>query len=69
MLPATPSVADGGSTSFLYDPAAREAAFSGNWAEYLVQMHDARATFDFCGGMMFQLVLSSKLRGRLAAAA
>lgn len=38
---------------------------TGNWARYLVDCNDAKATFDFCGGMMFQLVLSDKLRSRL----
>ena len=55
-----------GCAQAFYDPAARDAKYSGDWAQYLVDMHDARATFDFCGGMMFQLVLSDKLRSRLA---
>ena len=50
----------------LYEPTTRDATYVGNWAQYLVDLHDSRATFDFCGGMMFQLVLSEKLRGRLA---
>jgi hypothetical protein len=37
-----------------------------NMAQYLVDLHDAQATFDFCGGMMFQLVLTDKLRNHLA---
>eukprot|EP00239_Pterosperma_sp_CCMP1384_P012149 CAMPEP_0197865880 /NCGR_PEP_ID=MMETSP1438-20131217/43908_1 /TAXON_ID=1461541 /ORGANISM="Pterosperma sp., Strain CCMP1384" /LENGTH=227 /DNA_ID=CAMNT_0043484399 /DNA_START=309 /DNA_END=992 /DNA_ORIENTATION=+ len=53
----------------LYDPATRDKSYDGNWAQYLVDLHDARGTFDFCGGMMFQLVLSDKLRGRLEAVA
>eukprot|EP01044_Picomonas_judraskeda_P005416 COSAG03_NODE_510_length_7290_cov_66.012229_1_plen_79_part_10 len=40
----------------LYDPSARDATYTGNWAKYLVDLHDARATFDFCGGMMFQVL-------------
>ena len=31
----------------LYDPSARDAHYSGNIARYLVDLHDARATFDF----------------------
>ena len=31
---------------------------------YLVDLHDGNAVFDFCGGMMFQLVLSDKLHVR-----
>ena len=37
----------------------------GNIAQYLVDLHDSKATFDFCGGMMFQLALSPKLRSHL----
>jgi hypothetical protein len=33
-----------------------------NMASKIVQMHDSKAVFNFCGGMMFQLVLSDKLR-------
>mmetsp|Transcript_57528 Transcript_57528/g.140485 ORF Transcript_57528/g.140485 Transcript_57528/m.140485 type:complete len:304 (+) Transcript_57528:161-1072(+) len=36
-----------------------------NVAQYLVDLHDNQATFNFCGGMMFQLVLSDKLRDHL----
>ena len=50
----------------LYEPHAREAEFGKNYARMLVAMHDARATFNFCGGMMFQLCLSGALRQRLA---
>lgn len=47
------------------DPAARDAHYNGNMAQFLVDLHDTTATFDFCGGMMFQLVLSEKLRNHL----
>ena len=40
-----------------------------NVAQYLVDMHDSKGTFDFCGGMMFQLVLTDKLRSHLASVA
>ena len=50
----------------LCDPATREAQYGQNIAKYLVDLHDAKAVFDFCGGMMFQLVLSDKLRSHLA---
>ena len=50
----------------LYDPAARDQVYKGNIAKYLVDLHDSKGTFDFCGGMMFQLVLSDKLRTTLA---
>ena len=41
------------------------ATSTGNIAKNIVDLHDRRATFDFCGGMMFQLVLSGKLREEL----
>ena len=53
------------SEAHLYNASAREARFSGDMAAYLVALHDASATFNFCGGMMFQLVLSPALRARL----
>ena len=56
-------------TMELYDPAARDAKYEGNVAQYLVDLHDSKSTFDFCGGMMFQLVLSDKLRGHLESVA
>ena len=40
-----------------------------NIAQHLVNLHDSHAVFDFCGGMMFQLVLSQKLRSHLSAVA
>ena len=52
-----------------YDPTTRDSKYEGNFAQYVVDLHDAKATFNFCGGMMFQLVLSTKLRERLAASA
>jgi hypothetical protein len=64
---ATATKDDGASA--LYDPAARDAKYKGNWAQYLVDLHDAKGTFDFCGGMMFQLVLSERLRSRLVGVA
>ena len=51
----------------LYSPSAREEYYGQNVARYLVDLHDANATFDFCGGMLFQLVLSPSLRRYLAA--
>jgi hypothetical protein len=37
-----------------------------NMAQRIVKLHDKKAVFDFCGGMMFQLVLSDKLRADLS---
>jgi hypothetical protein len=53
----------------VYEPAARDARYAGNWARYLVDLHDSRATFNFCGGMLFQIVLSDSLRARLVSSA
>jgi len=51
--------------SHLYLPSERDARYRGNYARYLLDLHDAGSTFDFCGGMMFQLVLSDKLKSHL----
>ncbi|KAL3939426.1 MAG: hypothetical protein SGBAC_005849 [Bacillariaceae sp.] len=49
----------------LYSPSARDERYGSNIAQYLVDLHDSKATFNFCGGMMFQLVLTDKLRDHL----
>jgi len=55
----------------LYSPAKRDVRYGGeggsdlNVAQYLVDLHDTKATLDFCGGMMFQLVISDQLRNYL----
>ena len=43
----------------------RDESYKGNMAKYLVDLHDSKAVFDFCGGMMFQLVLSDRLKIKL----
>ena len=48
--------------SYLFEPNDRDAHYGTNVAQYLVDLHDYKATFNFCGGMMFQLVLSDQLR-------
>ena len=53
------------SSSYLVIPKERDDHYNGNIAQYLVDLHDNQATFNFCGGMMFQLVLSNKLRNHL----
>eukprot|EP00547_Thalassionema_nitzschioides_P003159 CAMPEP_0194213298 /NCGR_PEP_ID=MMETSP0156-20130528/13735_1 /TAXON_ID=33649 /ORGANISM="Thalassionema nitzschioides, Strain L26-B" /LENGTH=249 /DNA_ID=CAMNT_0038941291 /DNA_START=44 /DNA_END=793 /DNA_ORIENTATION=- len=67
--PATTNTAttELGSTmsSSLVEPAERNAVYGDNIAKYLVDLHDNQGTFDFCGGMMFQLVLSDSLRNYL----
>ena len=53
--------------SRLFDIAARDTccALRGGGgldaARYLVDLHDAEATCNFCGGMLFQLVLTDAL--------
>jgi len=59
-------------TDHLYNPEKRNAHYGNgsssdfNVAQYLVDLHDAKATLNFCGGMMFQMVLSDQLRSYLA---
>ena len=55
----------------LHDPKARDARYGPaggamNGAQYLLDLHDTESVFDFCGGMLFQLVLTDKLRAHLA---
>ena len=52
-------------TSKLYEPMARISSYQKNPARFLLDLNDNRGTFDFCGGMMFQLVLTDKLKKRL----
>ena len=56
----------------LTEPAERDIKYGGssrtligNVAQYLIDLHNAKQTFDFCGGMLFQLVLSKKLKAHL----
>ena len=49
----------------LSSPSVREEQYGDNLAQYLVDLHDSKSVFDFCGGMMFQLVLSERLRSHL----
>ncbi len=64
----SPSCVEQAASTRLHEPATRDE-YGGNLAQYLVDLHDARSTFDFCGGMMFQLVLSDKLRSHLSGVA
>jgi hypothetical protein len=59
------SASPSSSSSYLVIPKERDEHYNGNIAQYLVDLHDNQATFNFCGGMMFQLVLSNKLRNHL----
>ena len=54
------------SSDQLYTASARRAFYAGNYAQYLLDLSDSRATFDFCGGMFFEFTLSTALRARLA---
>merc|ERR1740139_1142607 len=53
------------SPSYLVNPEERDRHYDGNTAQYLLDLHDNKATLNFCGGMMFQFVLSDKLRAHL----
>merc|ERR1719162_1756906 len=62
------TISEGASSSpptYLYTPVERDAHYKGNTAQYLVDLHNEKATLNFCGGMMFQFVLSEKLRAHL----
>ena len=52
-------------SSVLFDPSQRDKEYGNNVAKYLVDLHDSEACFDFCGGMMFQLMLTDQLREHL----
>ena len=60
-VPAVPAVSNA-----VYDPSERDTVYQGNYAQYLVDLDHAQATFNFCGGMMFQLSLSSMLKEYLS---
>lgn len=62
---ATSSTDEETSKSHLYVPSERDERYQGNVAKYLLDLNDEGATFDFCGGMMFQLILSDKLKSHL----
>jgi len=62
---AMSSSSSSSSLSYLVNPEERDQHYDGNIAQYLVDLHDNKATLNFCGGMMFQFVLSEKLRAHL----
>ena len=64
-LQSTAASSSAEAPSHLYSPTERDAHYQGNIAQYLVDLHNEKATFNFCGGMMFQLVLSEKLKTHL----
>ena len=51
----------------LHLPTTRRAQYDGKISQHLIDLHDSQAVFDFCGGMMFQLVLTDNLRTQLVA--
>eukprot|EP00930_Biecheleria_cincta_P096247 TRINITY_DN88119_c0_g1_i1.p1 TRINITY_DN88119_c0_g1~~TRINITY_DN88119_c0_g1_i1.p1 ORF type:complete len:205 (+),score=22.00 TRINITY_DN88119_c0_g1_i1:178-792(+) len=55
----------------LANPKERDAHYGSplSVAQYLVDLHDSAAVFNFCGSLLFQLSLSPKLREHLAAIA
>ena len=65
MSSTTAGTSNAASKTHLYNPTERDEYYQGNVAQYLLDLHDEGATFNFCGGMMFQLVLSEKLQTHL----
>jgi hypothetical protein len=57
------------SKSQLFTPTERDEIYGTNIAQYLLDLNDDGTTFNFCGGMMFQLQLTDKLRSHLASVA
>lgn len=55
--------------SHLYIPSERDEYYQGNVAKYLLDLHEEGAILNFCGGMMFQLVLTEKLQTHLKSVA
>jgi len=53
--------------NYLVEPKERDTHYGTplDVAQYLIDLHDTKSTLNFCGGMMFQLVLSDKLRHHL----
>lgn len=49
---AAPSTSENISKSHLYVPSERDDRYQGNIAQYLIDLHDDGATFDFCGGTL-----------------
>eukprot|EP00928_Gymnodinium_smaydae_P070596 TRINITY_DN54403_c0_g1_i1.p1 TRINITY_DN54403_c0_g1~~TRINITY_DN54403_c0_g1_i1.p1 ORF type:complete len:203 (-),score=13.62 TRINITY_DN54403_c0_g1_i1:221-829(-) len=51
-------------------PSERDAryrtSYGLNVAQYLVDLHDSKAVFNFCGSLLFQLSLTDELRDHLA---
>lgn len=65
--PAWVPTASAPAAAVLADPKSRDAHYGCplNVARYLVDLHDSKAVFNFCGSLMFQLELSPELRGHL----
>eukprot|EP00747_Dinoflagellata_sp_TGD_P167970 gnl/TRDRNA2_/TRDRNA2_193373_c0_seq1.p1 gnl/TRDRNA2_/TRDRNA2_193373_c0~~gnl/TRDRNA2_/TRDRNA2_193373_c0_seq1.p1 ORF type:complete len:330 (+),score=64.74 gnl/TRDRNA2_/TRDRNA2_193373_c0_seq1:29-1018(+) len=64
--PAVPIMAVTAPAHF-HEPAQRDTHYGAplNVAKYLIDMHDGKAVFNFCGSHLFQLSLSPKLREHL----
>lgn len=62
---ASTTNSDDTSRTHLYVPSERDERYQGDIARYLLDLNNEGATLDFCGGMMFQLVLSDKLKSHL----
>jgi len=62
---AAATTADMTKANSLENPTCRDRDYADNAAKYLVDLHEKKAVFDFCGGMMFQLVLTDALVAKL----
>lgn len=62
---AAATTADMTEANSLENPTCRDRDYADNAAKYLVDLHEKKAVFDFCGGMMFQLVLTDALVAKL----
>eukprot|EP00747_Dinoflagellata_sp_TGD_P208851 gnl/TRDRNA2_/TRDRNA2_82300_c0_seq1.p1 gnl/TRDRNA2_/TRDRNA2_82300_c0~~gnl/TRDRNA2_/TRDRNA2_82300_c0_seq1.p1 ORF type:complete len:327 (+),score=68.13 gnl/TRDRNA2_/TRDRNA2_82300_c0_seq1:27-983(+) len=53
--------------AYFHNPTERDSYYGSplNVAKYLIDLHDGKAVFNFCGSLMFQLSLSPKLREHL----
>jgi hypothetical protein len=55
-------MADAATTTTAGNAVSDDGGDDSSKANYLVNLHDNKETFDFCGGMLFQLVLTDALR-------
>jgi hypothetical protein len=59
----------GSMSASLTEPSKRDLEYGPNVAKYLLDLDASKGTFDFCGGMLFQLMISDALRTHLESVA